>query len=111
VRRSETDRAALEDMLRHAGFVRDDTKAGRAALDDDRTLRSVLYALAIVGEAANRLSPELCDLHPEVPWRRIINLRNILVHGYHRIELDRVWQAVQLPSLEEQRAILEEVPE
>jgi uncharacterized protein with HEPN domain len=45
-----------------------------------------------------------------VPWRAIIDFRNLLAHGYDHVLLDRVWQVVaaDLPSLERQvRSILE----
>lgn len=61
-------------------------------------------------EAANRLSEDLRAAHPEVPWRAIIDFRNLLAHGYDHVLLDRVWQVVaaDLPPLEGRiRAILE----
>lgn len=82
----------------------------REELDDAVLEAATLHWLEIVGEAANRLSEELRAAHPEVPWRAIIDFRNLLAHGYDHVLLDRVWQviAVDLPSLEGQvRAILE----
>jgi len=88
-------------MLRYSGYVRADTSDGRASLDTPTVLRSVLYSLAIIGEAANRVSPERRARHPEIPWSRIIAFRNFVLHAYHRIAADRVWDAVeQLPRLE-----------
>jgi uncharacterized protein with HEPN domain len=69
--------------------------------------------LAIIGEAANRLSEELRLAHPEVPWRRIIGQRNILVHVYDHLNLERVWEAIEaVPELARRiRAIVEELGE
>lgn len=107
------DRAALEDMRRYATRAHSYTAGGRPSLDDPRTRDAVLYALAIVGEAANRVSRQLRDAHGDVPWRGIINQRNILVHVYDKLDLDLVWHAVELiPDLERNiRAILEELSE
>ncbi len=113
MRGPEKDRAALEDMLRYARRARRHSAAGRQAFDDDLTRDGILFELAIVGEAANRLSNELRSTHPEVPWRRIIDQRNILVHVYDQLNVDRVWETVEaIPGLERQiEEILEELGE
>ena len=49
---------------------------------------------------------------PDVPWRAIVDFRNLLAHGYEYVLLDRVWQVIvaDLPPLEAQlRAILDEL--
>lgn len=51
--------------------------------------------LQIIGEAASRLlSQDARDQHPAVPWREIIGMRHILVHGYFEVDLDLVWSVV-----------------
>jgi uncharacterized protein with HEPN domain len=63
----------------------------------------MIHHLAIIGEAAARLSPALRQGHPEVPWSAIIGIRNVLVHGYFSIDLDEVWGITQqLPALRNQ---------
>lgn len=46
---------------------------------------------SIMGEAANRVSPELKDAHPEIPWGQMIGMRNIMVHRYDKIRQEIVW--------------------
>ena len=84
----------MDDVLEYAARAARHAPS-RAALDEELTLPAVLYELAIVGEAASRTSPDLRSGHPEVPWARIVSLRNILVHAYDRIDLDLVWDAVE----------------
>jgi uncharacterized protein with HEPN domain len=58
------------------------------------------------------LSANIRESHPEVPWTKIIGMRNILVHNYFEIDLPVVWNAVEheLPDLKKQvRAILKEL--
>ena len=43
---------------------------------------AVIRQLEIIGEATKRLSKQLCSQHPEVPWRRIAGLRDVLIHDY-----------------------------
>jgi uncharacterized protein with HEPN domain len=54
-----------------------------------------------IGEAANSLPREVCAMAPDLPWRKIIDMRNILVHHYFQIGEQLVWDAVEseLPRL------------
>ena len=57
------------------------------AFQQSEMLRSaVVQKLAIIGEAAARVSEELKTRHPQVPWPQIIAFRNILVHAYFGID-------------------------
>jgi uncharacterized protein with HEPN domain len=70
---------------------------------------AVIHNIAIVGEAANHLSPGLVAASPSIPWRRIVGMRNLLIHGYFNVDLDVVWRVVtvDLPELEKNlRALL-----
>jgi uncharacterized protein with HEPN domain len=51
--------------------------------------------LQIIGEAARHVPDEVRGMAPDIPWNKIIGMRNILVHGYFTIDLDIVWDAVQ----------------
>jgi uncharacterized protein with HEPN domain len=64
----------------------------REDLDRDEILQyAVLYVIAVIGEAATRLSPEFRQDHPEIPWREIIITRNRIIHGYDKVKLDIIW--------------------
>jgi len=52
----------------------------------------VMRKLEIIGEAAKRLSPELCDAVTDVPWKDICGMRDKLVHDYFGIDLMAVWK-------------------
>ena len=72
---------------------------------------TVVKAAAIMGEACNQVPEELQQRHPEVTWRQIIGLRNVLAHGYWRIDPDVLWSTVteRVPELLIQiRAVLNE---
>jgi uncharacterized protein with HEPN domain len=79
----------------------------------DRNLEVwVLHHLQIAGEAMTRLSAELRDAHPEVPWRQVIGMRHVIVHGYDRVRLDIVSSVIAehlVPLRQQMAAILEEV--
>ena len=64
----------------------------------------VLYQLAIIGEAAKHLSKELRSAYPDIPWKLMAGMRDVLVHAYHDMDLETVWKAATLdiPALLEQ---------
>lgn len=66
----------------------------QAFIADKRTYHAVIYNLMIIGEAANMLTFEFRDSHPNTQWRQITNMRNFLIHGYHNVEEDLVWEAI-----------------
>jgi uncharacterized protein with HEPN domain len=62
--------------------------------------------LLIIGEAAVRVSDELRDRYPQVPWPQIVAFSNILIHAYFGIDWKEVWKAakVDCPILRGQAA-------
>ncbi len=78
------------------------TSQGRDSFDQDELVQTwVIHHLEIIGEAARSIPPDFRNLHPEVPWRQINGMRNILVHHYFGINRDRIWAVVEhdLPGL------------
>lgn len=74
----------------------------RRDLDTNRQLSFALVrAIEIIGEAANKVSPEGQMLAPGVPWPEITAMRNRIVHAYYDVNLDLVWATVRddLPPL------------
>jgi uncharacterized protein with HEPN domain len=72
---------------------------------------AVIRQLEIIGEATKRLSSDLRHQHPEVEWRRMAGMRDVLIHNYMGVSLRAVWRATQrdLPKLKQQNtAILSE---
>lgn len=62
---------------------------------------AVIRNLEVIGEAVRHLPPDLRHRHPEIPWRSITALRNVLIHDYFGVDLDIVWRVVvrRLPTL------------
>jgi uncharacterized protein with HEPN domain len=91
---------AIERIERYAA-------RGREAFEQDELIQIwVLYHLQIIGEAARALPPEFTAQHPQIPWPRIVGMRNILVHNYFGVDVSIVWSVVvrELPLLKQQVA-------
>jgi uncharacterized protein with HEPN domain len=103
MRPEERDPAYLWDMREAARDVlRFIEGADFERFASDKMLRyAVERQVTVIGEAARRVSQAFKDQHPEIPWRRIIGQRNILVHEYDRVETERVWRVAteHLPRL------------
>jgi uncharacterized protein with HEPN domain len=76
-----------------------------AGVSHDRFLQDgVVRQMEIIGEAARNVSKNLRNAHPELPWAKMIGIRNILIHAYFRVDLFIVWDTAQsdLPLLKQQ---------
>ena len=62
---------------------------------------AILRRFAIIGEAVKHLPKEFKDKHKQIPWRQIAGARDIFVHEYFGVKLERVWKTIQedLPEL------------
>jgi uncharacterized protein with HEPN domain len=63
--------------------------------NDTKTVDAVLRNIEIMGEAARYVPQEYQDQHPDVPWHEMIGMRNVIVHGYFKLELNIVWSTIQ----------------
>lgn len=64
--------------------------------DDSKTRFASIKQLEIAGEATGSLTKDLTAKYPDVPWRAIIALRNILVHDYYEIQSDVIWRIINV---------------
>jgi len=98
------DRAYASHMLEAIARIRRYVgRKGRAAFLASPLLQdAVIRNIEIVGEAAGRVSREFAARHAAIPWRDIAGMRHRLIHGYLKVNLETVWQAVKrdLPALE-----------
>ena len=106
MREALKDRERLEHMLAAIDRVLRYThgKTYEELVADDMMYYAVVKNIEIMGEAANMLTYEFRDAHPETQWRQVTNMRNFLIHGYHNVEEDLVWEAItqDLAPLREQ---------
>lgn len=71
---------------------------------------AVIRNLTLIGEAAGAVPPEVREEHSEVPWQKMMSMRNALVHEYFGVSLAIVWQTISndlSPLVPKLRAILD----
>ncbi len=63
---------------------------------------AVTRALEIIGEAARNIPPEIQAQYPQLPWREMIGMRNVVAHNYFGVDETVIWRTVQedLPALQ-----------
>ncbi len=69
---------------------------------------AVIRALEVIGEAARHLPLSLRRRYAEIPWRNVIGMRNILIHGYFGVDVEVIWKTVH-ESLPPLRAVAEQM--
>jgi len=67
----------------------------RTDLEDEVLFWALVAQVAMLGEAASRVTDEGRQRYPDVPWREIIGMRNQLVHGYWSIDPDELWRTIR----------------
>ena len=98
------DRLYMDDILESTGRIR--TYIAEMTIQqliaDQRTMDAVVRNLEIIGEASRNLSDEIKGRLPEIEWRKIVALRNLLAHEYFGINAAIIWDIIQtkLPLLE-----------
>lgn len=91
----------IERIDRISRFVAD----GREAYLQSEVLQdAVLRNFEVIGEATRKISPELRQQYPDVPWQQMAAFRNVLIHDYDSVDLETVWRVIaeRLPALKPQ---------
>jgi len=78
----------------------------RTSLEEELTLeRAVCMTLGLIGEKASKVSTAFREKNPEVPWRKIIALRNRIVHSYEDLDFDIIFEIVTMRVPEFERLL------
>ena len=105
-------RVFLTDILNAAEKILkyNQEKSQDAVSDSEKELEAILYNLLILGEAARSIPEEFRNEHPEVPWKRMVGMRDKLIHQYWGMQQITIWNTItqDIPDLRDKiRKILD----
>ena len=114
MREHSRDQGHLEDILKYAQNVEKimDEISYEDFTKDIRIYYSVMKNVEVIGEAANMLTRHFRETHAELPWRQIVSMRNVLVHGYAQVSDIDLWQTATNdihPLCEQVKHYIEEI--
>ncbi len=98
-------RIYIRHMLECVERIQDYTAPGYATFAEETMMQdAVMRNLEIMGEAAKQVGPEFRCRFPDIPWRQIAGMRDVLIHDYMGVDIDEVWNVVanHLPELKAQ---------
>ena len=100
----------LESIERIEEYTKNRSKEDFA--DDYEKQDAIIRRLEIVGEATKNIPQYIKKVYPEIPWRQMSGMRDVLVHDYSGVKMERVWDTAKkdIPKLKKQIAeILEKI--
>lgn len=77
-------------------------------LDDETNSRAIVRSLEIIGEASKKVPDEVRADHPNVNWREMAGMRDVLIHNYFGVDYDIVWDVLQndIPELHDELMVI-----
>jgi uncharacterized protein with HEPN domain len=89
-------RVYIEDILESIDIIEEYMKSVSEDEFYQNTLLqdAVIRRLEIIGEAAKHIPNEIRNVYPNIPWKQMAGLRDVLIHAYFQVTLRRVWKVV-----------------
>ena len=103
---SRSPKLSVDDILQACQDILDFTRGMHNAegLEEDRrTFLAIVRCLEVIGEAARQTPRSFREKHPEIPWREVASLRNVIAHEYFGLDNTILWDVIQtqIPALAE----------
>lgn len=101
----KTDKLYVVNIVESIQRIEQYTKEGKETFLASMMIQdAVIRNFEIIGEAVKHLSTQFKETYPDVPWRRISGLRDVLIHDYMGVDTEEIWNIVErdLLSLKQQ---------
>jgi len=96
----------LKDILDSIERIEEYTegKTKKEFLDDYEKQDAIMKRLEVIGEAAKNIPKEVKEKYPGILWKQVAGMRDVLIHGYFGVILERVWHTAikDTPRLKKQ---------
>lgn len=101
----------LKDIIESVNDIENFTKGMNfeSFSKDKKTVNAVIRSFEVIGEAAKNISPETRKKLKEVPWEKVISMRNKMIHEYFGVDIGIIWKTVQ-EDLPELKAKIKDAP-
>ncbi len=101
--RRPDDRGRLEDILDAIKRIESYMRGASEKKFENDLMRqdAIMLQIEIIGEAARNISLEFQERHDEIPWSKMIGMRNKIVHDYFEIDVSKIWDTAKndIPQL------------
>ena len=94
---SRSIRLYLQDILNSIRKIKQYTSQTTQSelLENEQAFDAVVYNLQIIGEATRKIPEEIRNRQPQVEWKNVIGIRNVITHAYFSIDDEVVWDIIQ----------------
>ena len=88
-------RAYVLHVLECIGRISEDSASGRDEVFGSHTLQdAIIRNLQVLCESVRRIDSAWKEPHPEIDWKAIAGMRNVLVHDYFDVDFEAIWDVV-----------------
>ena len=105
-------RLFIEDIIENIDLIETSTNnITKEKFESDKNIiDATVRRLEIIGEAVKNIPDYFRNQYPDIPWRDIAGMRDVIIHGYFKVDLETIWKVIDedLPELKEKISKIKE---